>query len=49
MLKEFDRLTSFFWETIETNKMESQRLAQLRDALLPKLMAGEIDVSEVEI
>ena len=29
--------------------MESQRLAQLRDALLPKLMAGEIDVSEVEI
>ena len=49
VLKEFDRLTSFFWETIETNKMESQRLAQLRDALLPKLMSGEIDVSEVEI
>lgn len=49
VLKEFDRLTSFFWKTIETNKMESQRLAQLRDALLPKLMSGEIDVSEVEI
>ena len=42
-------ILSFFWETIETNKMESQRLAQLRDALLPKLMSGEIDVSEVEI
>ena len=49
VLKEFDRLTSFFWETIETNKMESQRLTQLRDALLPKLMSGEIDVSEVQV
>ena len=49
VLKEFERLTSFFWETIETNKMESQRLAQLRDALLPKLMSGELDISEVQV
>jgi type I restriction enzyme S subunit len=48
-LKNFDHLTSFFWEKIETNKMEIQKLTQLRDALLPKLMSGEIDVSEVEV
>lgn len=31
------------------NKKESQRLAQLRDTLLPKLMSGEIDVSDVAV
>lgn len=34
---------------IARNQLESQRLAELRDTLLPKLMSGEIDVSEVEI
>jgi type I restriction enzyme S subunit len=31
------------------NQQENQSLAALRDTLLPKLMNGEIDVSEVEI
>lgn len=35
--------------TIGQNKEENIRLATLRDALLPKLMSGEIDVSEIEI
>ena len=30
------------------NARESARLAALRDSLLPKLMSGEIDVSEIE-
>ena len=34
---------------IGANKDENERLATLRDTLLPKLMSGEIDVSEVEI
>ena len=34
---------------IGANKDENERLAALRDTLLPKLMSGEIDVSEVEI
>lgn len=34
---------------IGANKDENERLASLRDTLLPKLMSGEIDVSEVEI
>ena len=49
VLKDFDCLTSFFWESIETKKMEMQKLAQLRDALLPELMSGEIDVSKVQV
>ena len=32
---------------IAQNQFESQRLAELRDTLLPKLMSGEIDVSDV--
>lgn len=31
------------------NEKESIRLANLRDALLPKLMSGKIDVSEVDL
>ena len=38
-----------FFEQIISNEMEIQTLAQLRDTLLPKLMSGEIDVSEVEV
>ena len=34
---------------IAQNQFESQRLAELRDTLLPKLMSGEIDVSDVQI
>lgn len=35
--------------SILSNAIESQRLAALRDTLLPKLMSGEIDVSAVQI
>ena len=34
---------------IQNNLCENYKLAQLRDALLPKLMSGEIEVSEVEV
>ena len=32
---------------IENNLLENERLAAMRDALLPKLMSGEIDVSDI--
>lgn len=35
--------------TIAQNQLESQRLAELRDTLLPKLMSGELDVSAVQL
>lgn len=37
-----------YYAQIAVNKLESSQLASMRDALLPKLMSGEIDVSEVE-
>ena len=42
------QVTSLF-DLIGANKDENERLTSIRDALLPKLMSGEIDVSEVEI
>ena len=34
---------------IEANNAENRRLSELRDALLPKLMSGEIDVSKIDL
>ena len=36
-------------EKIVTNRIENRRLALIRDAILPQLMSGEIDVDNVEI
>lgn len=36
-------------KAIVSNAIESKRLAELRDALLPKLMSGEIDVSKIDL
>ena len=47
--KELTAFTAPMFAMIEKNMRESKALAQTRDALLPKLMSGEIDVSEVEL
>ena len=49
LLHEFNSVITPLFSLIRQNSEESKRLAQLRDTLLPKLMSGEIDVSEVEI
>lgn len=36
-------------DQISANNRENTRLSELRDALLPKLMSGEIDVSGIEL
>ena len=36
-------------KNIQNNKAENMKLTQLRDALLPKLMNGEIDLDNIEI
>ena len=44
--------SDFAWAVIpqiENNLLENERLAALRDSLLPKLMSGEIDVSTVHL
>lgn len=45
----FDITVTPIMKQIANNAKEKQKLAQLRDTLLPKLMSGEIDVSKVEI
>lgn len=37
------------FELIISNRIESRKLAALRDELLPKLMSGEVDVSGVQL
>lgn len=36
-------------ETIQANEFENETLAQIRDTLLPNLMSGELDVSEIDL
>lgn len=48
-LERFRQVAEPAMKTILANSLESRKLAELRDALLPKLMSGEIDVSQVEL
>lgn len=48
-LNRFTELCVPLFEAQEKLEAESHRLATLRDTLLPKLMSGEIDVSEVAV
>lgn len=48
-MSQFCGVVSPIYNQIGANLIENQRLAFLRDTLLPKLMNGEIDVSEVKI
>ena len=45
----FSEITLPMFEIIINNQLENQRLAQLRDTLLPKLMSGELDVSDIDL
>lgn len=48
-LDSFDSLTSPMITRIVSNSFENKRLATMRDTLLPKLMSGEIDVSDIQL
>lgn len=45
----FSEITLPMFETIINNQLENQRLTQLRDTILPKLMSGELDVSGLDL
>ena len=49
LLDAFDVITTPMVEQIVSNSIENKRLAIMRDALLPKLMSGEIDVSDIQL
>ena len=48
-LNKFNNLTSAMFKSIKNNEAENIKLSELRDALLPKLMNGEIDLDNIEI
>ena len=48
-LDRFSRQLAPLIDQIRDSCRENNRLASLRDALLPKLMSGEIDVSEIDL
>jgi len=47
-MNKFTNNVSPFFDLILSNQRENHKLSKLRDALLPRLMSGEIDVSSVE-
>lgn len=48
-LNRFNALIAPMAATIVSNQEENNRLVSIRDALLPRLMSGEIDVSAIQI
>lgn len=48
-LLKFETLVGQLMKQYQVNLLENDKLAELRDALLPRLMSGEIDVSAVQL
>ncbi len=49
LLEKFDQMIESNFENITALKLKNANLRQTRDLLLPKLISGEIDVSELDI
>lgn len=48
-LTDFEKITVPMFSTIINNLNENKALASLRDSVLPKLMSGEIDVTDINL
>lgn len=48
-LAKFECIVDPMYKTMQQNEKESSKLAELRDSLLPRLMSGEIDVSDLNL
>jgi len=48
-IRKYNSLVEVLFNKIGSNNQENDRLAKMRDSLLPKLMSGEIDVSGIKI
>ena len=49
ILTRFHETVAPMFETITQRQTETSRLADLRDTLLPQLMSGELDVSDIDL
>lgn len=45
----FTEIVTPFFELIGSNLAQNERLAQIRDSLLPKLISGELDISGLDL
>ena len=48
-ISRFHSVAGPMFEQIRNNQIENDSLAEMRDALLPKLMSGEIDVADIDL
>lgn len=48
-LIQFHKMVSPMFAEIKAKQVENSNLVNLRDTLLPKLMSGELDVSDIDI
>lgn len=48
-MKTFDDTTTAMFSMVFSNLNENEKLIHLRDSLLPKLMSGELDISDIDL
>lgn len=49
ILAEFEAIAGTLMKQFEANLLQNDKLAEIRDALLPNLMSGELDVSALDL
>ena len=49
LIQKFDDYCQIVFDQTFANGLENEQLSNLRDTLLPRLMSGELDVSEIDI
>jgi len=49
LVEKFDAFCHSVFDVIFANGLQNEKLANMRDALLPKLMSGEIDASDLDL
>ena len=49
VFEEYMSLFKYLTKAIQSNEFENEKLSLLRDTLLPKLMSGELDVSDIDL
>ena len=49
VIEDFCNIVTPMYDLIASNIIENQSLAQTRDSLLPRLMSGEVDISDLDL
>jgi type I restriction enzyme S subunit len=49
LVSEFEKMCEPLDERIRQNVIENEKLRQLRDTLLPRLISGEVQIKDAEI